>query len=390
MLKRFLIIISIWLIFIEPTIVVVLSNYFELISTQVANLLIVIPLLLLVIEIIILKNREIIITKTELTYIFIVFVYAAYGAVKEFGFIYVLKDILILILGPVAFNIGRTCSKLNYLSREEFKKLARRSGLGLFLIFITIPIAITHLLILIKKEINKENIIIVFALLIHTFLTASKSIFLAFILYIFIKNKWFKSYKLIILIFIILYVVFNFVIIYEFNNSFVRKSLAFYDSFSFIELINIVKNVDLNAVWVFDVSTAQRLYEFLLIINEMSLNKIIFGHGLGYSVDMSNSLDLSILERTTENSIDNVRTFHLMVTWLLAKTGLIGIILVTLYLKFVYNKIKHDELLIILFSFFVANILLTFGGFSLNYSTLFILGYLGKYKTRSMDKSMVR
>jgi hypothetical protein len=76
-----------------------------------------------------------------------------------------------------------------------------------------------------------------------------------------------------------------------------------------------------------DQSSAHRIFEYVKVQQAISNNigTLIFGLGLGGSVDMSGSKDKSVLG-TYGETISNVRVFHLMLVYMLAKFGLLGIV----------------------------------------------------------------
>jgi len=75
-------------------------------------------------------------------------------------------------------------------------------------------------------------------------------------------------------------------------------------------------------------STGHRIFELIKAKQSIQRNILttLFGSGLGSSVDMSDSKDQSVLITYGEN-ISNVRVFHLMPAYMLAKFGLTGIII---------------------------------------------------------------
>jgi len=77
---------------------------------------------------------------------------------------------------------------------------------------------------------------------------------------------------------------------------------------------------------VMDVSSAERIFEFLEAIRKISTGwfHIIFGNGLGAGVDLSGSGDNGVLAAHSGDTED-VRVVHLALTWFLLKSGVVGL-----------------------------------------------------------------
>ncbi len=78
---------------------------------------------------------------------------------------------------------------------------------------------------------------------------------------------------------------------------------------------------------VMDVSSAERVFEFLEAIRKISVDwfHILFGNGLGAGVDLSGSGDSGMLAAHSGDTED-VRVVHLALTWFLLKGGVVGLI----------------------------------------------------------------
>jgi hypothetical protein len=77
----------------------------------------------------------------------------------------------------------------------------------------------------------------------------------------------------------------------------------------------------------FDMSTAQRILEGDLVIQAISNSgfmSLVFGNGLGGSIDLSSSLDTGILK--THENLEQVRNIHLLFFYLLLKFGFLGVL----------------------------------------------------------------
>jgi hypothetical protein len=75
-----------------------------------------------------------------------------------------------------------------------------------------------------------------------------------------------------------------------------------------------------------DLSTAQRVFELLVVVDTISKNTItlFFGMGLGGSIDISATQDNSVL-RSHFGDTQSVRVLHLGVSWVLLKGGIVGL-----------------------------------------------------------------
>ena len=374
-MKKLVIVSSIWLIFLVPPAMDVLSNL-NIIPAQLSNLVVVFPLLLLFMYLLVFLEASIRVRKIEIIFLFFIVNVALVGLINGASFSFVLKDMAVLGIGPLAFILGRSCARSNVVSAEFVKESARRIGLFFFMVLLVYPyISIVHLLIFVRKSLDPKNCLVLAALIASVVITSSKSIVLALLLWIFLTEGWKKKLSIVLVSAVVGFGISAF--FQDSDLTIVRKTLAFLDSFSLEELIFILSNIDPSAVWSFDTATAQRLYEFLLVLQNIDFTSCVFGHGLGYGIDLRDSQDQSIEVRMTEGGLEDVRSFHLIFSWLLAKTGVLGFLLVVLYLRFVWRSIRHDQIFVVLFSIFVSLAIVTFGGFSLNYPYLFILGYLG-------------
>ena len=89
---------------------------------------------------------------------------------------------------------------------------------------------------------------------------------------------------------------------------------------------------------VLDASTAERVYELKQTIsaNTQKSLTILFGQGLGGTVDLSGTEDPGVMQ--AYDDLSKVKVVHLGLTWVLLKGGLIGLLI---YFAFLYKVAKY-------------------------------------------------
>jgi len=123
----------------------------------------------------------------------------------------------------------------------------------------------------------------------------------------------------------------------------------FFQTFSVEKTISNWDNPD-NLFNILGQSTGHRIFELIKVEQTIRYNIMttFFGFGLGGSVDMSGSKDETVLS-TYGESISNVRVFHLMPVYMLAKFGLMGIITMLIgiiwFAKYLFWNFKHFDLI---------------------------------------------
>src|SRR6266581_4186659 len=178
-MKKFVIVSSIWLIFLVPPAMDVLSNL-NIIPTQLSNLVVVLPLLLLLTYLLVFFEASVRVRRIEVIFFFFIVNVALVGLINGASFSFVLKDMAVLGIGPLAFILGRSCARSNVVSAEFVKESARRIGLFFFMVLLVYPyISIVHLLIFVRKSLDPKNCLVLAALIASVIITSSKSIVLA-------------------------------------------------------------------------------------------------------------------------------------------------------------------------------------------------------------------
>ena len=113
-----------------------------------------------------------------------------------------------------------------------------------------------------------------------------------------------------------------------------------------------LSNLVFNPVLIFsflDVSSGERIFELLQALNRINQDwfHFLFGFGLGSGIDVSGTMDKSVL-RAHSGDTEDVRVVHLAITWFLLKGGMVGL---TAYLASslwaIWNAIQNIRLLVI-------------------------------------------
>lgn len=333
----------------------------------------------------------------EVLYLGIVSLFLIYGIVMGNSVKNILYDIIILV-GPIII----------YLVAKNY--------------FVALPKNSENLDL--RISINKALLI---AILVIPFFGGAIALFLLVILYfvIYTKKKIGLKYLLFIILVIsliafrgsktyLLILAFNFIIIQYirgnarigifvlsiFSGFIMYLNIYHYDSVSSVsktafKLFALFNNIDfelmvsslfsLNAelIWeAVDISTGQRIFEFISVLNELvTENNLLLGKGLGGTADLSATQDLSIVVRRESGDVSNVRVFHLMITWMLNKTGILGLLLFVTYLITLFrrhNKNLNKSSKFIYYSIWIAfifRISITFGSFLVHYYFSILFAY---------------
>jgi hypothetical protein len=113
-----------------------------------------------------------------------------------------------------------------------------------------------------------------------------------------------------------------------------------------------LSNLVFNPILIFsflDISSGERIFELLQALNKINQDwfHFLFGFGLGGGIDVSGTMDKSVL-RAHSGDTEDVRVVHLAVTFFLLKGGIIGL---TAYLVSstwaMWNAIQNIRLLMI-------------------------------------------
>ena len=161
------------------------------------------------------------------------------------------------------------------------------------------------------------------------------------------------------------------------------KVFALINYFDFQGILKAFRTVDNKLIWsAVDISTGQRLFELLTVIDELrDGGNLIFGEGLGGAANLSETKDLSIVTRRANGDVSNVRVFHLMITWILNKMGILGLFFFFTYLWSVFQRTGcklRDRKRILYYSVCIAfffKSFVTFGAFLVHYYFPILFGY---------------
>jgi hypothetical protein len=230
------------------------------------------------------------------------------------------------------------------------------------------------------RIIVRKNVMEKVYLMFFTIAGISKSfvitLFLLFFSYLF-KSKTFIQG--IAFLFLFLIFISSFYMELSSLNSSFKRGVELIEKTNFPELFSIPTMLTLNKnpVYVFeltDMSSAHRLYEFFRVVQTINENffTFVFGKGLGGGINLSNTLDGSVLGSHQEG-VNDVRVVHLGLSYVLLKFGWLGLIIfiagsIVMIRKILLNILqrKSDTLYVysILFLILYVNAFFTFGSYA--------------------------
>jgi hypothetical protein len=359
---------------------------------QIRNLVLASGIFLLILGFIINRRYHLIILKSEFfSAIFITFFFI-YGLLRGNNTIYILYDFSILATPIVVFYLSRSF----FLYNKRNFVCSRDIDLAIVLIIISFfwnVIDVFAMLILSigiyqlnhKIVLKKTVYFLILILFIILKFSSAKTLlllvpFLSFF-YLFAEKKYSKLVLITALIFIGLFIFSLLSVDFYYSTEILRKPYVMIRDLDFELLYNAIFNLDTFLLWsAIDISTGQRLFELITVINDSY--SVFIGNGLGASFDLSATKDLSIVVRRSSGVVDSVRVFHLALSWLIAKTGLLGLgLFVYLYILIYKDVVRYQTTyfrrfaqLSFLTYFILFNI--TFGRYFFLYFFPLLFGYL--------------
>ncbi|MDF9799718.1 hypothetical protein OKW21_004981 [Catalinimonas alkaloidigena] len=278
----------------------------------------------------------------------ILLLYFIYGLIRGNPLIFVLSDFFLLCI-PVTFYVLAKQKNITFFVKQYlilFELLLIPIILCRFLFSYNFYFDYNVLLVFFLFYIVDQKYykaIIIFLVLIYVY-SVGKIFFiqLTIILVSFlIFNR--KTFLVSIAIFVIGILILNLQIkLQDFKSTSegLNKVYLLINSFDYksLHLVNRLSEIPSYAFYFLDPSTAQRVYEFFLIVQKSSLSfiQLFFGQGLGGYVSMNNTGDSSVVIAHQGNM--EIKVFHLGISYVLCKFGLLGIITSILSCIYILSK----------------------------------------------------